>query len=105
MEEPKTTEEKVDKIWQMLAGVDNDGMYFSFKRLMKSIDDFIANKSGVRYDSCPMKAKVEAHFQEHENRKKITATNKEFVLKKWHAVCAGLTIVISLAFGIINYFR
>ena len=102
MEKPNTQKEIVLKIWQMLAGVNDDGLYYEVKRLMHLVDEFIKNSGNVRSESCPIKNQFDAHLLEQETTKKNLKDNKDFKLKKWQVAFAGFGVCVAITLGVLN---
>jgi len=105
MDKPQTPEELIQLLWIMLAGVNDDGMYYEFKHLMKLVSDFISNAGSVRFNSCPIKIQLENHLIEHEKSKLISKDKKEFKLKKWQVAFAGFGVCVAIALGILNFIK
>lgn len=100
MQEPKTRDEKIDHIWMLLAGVDNDGVYYQMKHLSKRVEEFINNTDNFRVKTCPnndVKKALAEHLSEHAKIDAEKGKKTEFVFKKWHLIIAFCGIMISIA--------
>ena len=98
MTKPETEKEILDQIWIMLAGINDDGMYFQLAGLIKKVGEFISNNENLRGMTCPYKAIIEKfndHLSDHKGKGEVN-------LKKYQAILGGTAIVVSITIGVLG---